>query len=254
MDAYEGGAKYNSSSLYVYGIATAADSLSMIRKLVYDSGEMTLSELNAILLQNWEGNELLRMRIRKDPDKFGNNRELPDQIACDISQYCADVINATPNMRGGHFKAALFSIDHNYYYGERTGASADGRKAGEIISRNTGASSTMDRCGVTAHVQSVAKLPLNHFPTGSVVDVMLHPSAVSGEDGLEVFYQLVRSYFAKGGFGIHGNVMDAAILRDAQAHPEKYPNLQVRVCGWNVYFVNLSRQEQNEFIARAEAC
>jgi len=253
-DAYAGGAKYNSSSLYGYGLATVTDSLTILRKFVYESGEWTLEDFNRVLLSNWKGQELLRMRIRKDPDKFGNNRELPDQLACELCQHLADFINAASNARGGHFKAAMFSIDHNYYYGERLGASADGRMKGEIISRNTGASSTMDRSGVTAHIRSVAKLPLGDLPTGSVLDIMLHPSAVSGEEGLEVFYQLLRTYFSLGGYGIHGNVMDAAILRDAQAHPEKYPNLQVRVCGWNVYFVNLSREEQNEFIARAEAC
>lgn len=254
MDAYAGGAKYNNSSLYGYGIATAADSLAMIQKWVYERRVLTLRELNGALLANWKGRETLQMRVRNDPDKFGNNRELPDRLACELSECFAEAVNATANGRGGHFKAALFSIDANYYYGKRLGASADGRMAGDIISRNTGAASTRDRSGVTAHIKSVTRLNIQHFPTGSVLDILLHPSAVSGEDGLDAFYQLLKTYFRLGGFAIHGNVMDAAVLRRAQAHPEAYANLQVRVCGWNVYFVNLSREEQDEFIARAEAC
>lgn len=251
-DAYAGGAKYNNSSFYGYGCATLADSLVTIKKLVYDQKLYTLPQLNEILLSNWENQELLRLRIRKDPDKWGNNRPLPDAICRELCTYYADIVNGRPNGRGGHFKAALFTIDFNYYYGEHLGASADGRRTGDIISRNLGATSAMDKNGVTALIQSVTKLPHGEYPNGSVLDIMLHPSAVSGEEGLNAFYRILESYIELGGFAIHGNVMDPVVLRDAQQHPEKYPNLQVRVCGWNVYFNNLSRAEQDEFIARAE--
>lgn len=252
-DAYAGGAKYNNSSCYLYSNGTMADELAMIRKHVYQNKECTLAQLNEMLLANWEGHEAFRLRMRRDEDKWGNNRALPDEICRDLCAHCAARINATANGRGGRFKASLFTIDYNYFYGERLGASADGRKAGEILSRNVGAASTMDRSGVTALIASACKLDFTEFPTGSVLDVLLHPSAVAGEDGLRAFEQLILTYCEQGGYAIHGNVMDARVLRDAQAHPEKYPHLQVRVCGWNVYFVNLSRAEQDEFIARAEA-
>ena len=253
MDAYAGGAKYNNSSMYVYGNGTLADSLAMIDKLVYQSHQLTLGELNEILLADWKDHDLLRMRARRDPDKWGNNRALPDALCAEMCKYAARLINETPNARGGHFKAALVTIDKNYPYGQHLGASADGRMRGEPISRNMGAVSTMDRCGVTAMIESACKVDMAQYPTGSVLDIMLHPSAVAGADGLEAFYRLLVTYFEKGGYAIHGNVMDAAVLRQAQAHPEKYPHLQVRVCGWNVYFVNLSKEEQDDFIARAEA-
>ncbi len=109
----------------------------------------------------------------------------------------------------------------------------------------------MDRQGVTAHIRSVTKLDHAAYPTGSVLDLVLHPSAVAGEDGMDAFESLVRSYFALGGYAVHFNVLDSRVLERAQREPEKYENLQVRVCGWNVYFVNLSRGEQDELIARA---
>lgn len=90
------------------------------------------------------------------------------------------------------------------------------------------------------------------FPNGSVLDFVLHPSAVSGEDGLAAFYGILLTYFRKGGFALHGNVFCAKDLKAAQAEPEKYATLQVRVCGWNVYFVNLSKVEQDAFIRQAE--
>ena len=81
---------------------------------------------------------------------------------------------------------------------------------------------------------------------------MLHPSAVTGEDGLDAMYGIVKTYFAMGGLAMHGNVFDAKVLRAAQKTPEKYKNLQVRVCGWNAYFVNLSKEEQDSFITQSE--
>lgn len=251
MDAYEGGAKYNNSSIHGYGNGTVTDCMAAIKKFIYDQKRMTLKEFNQILLNNWEGHEHLRLEIRKDQDKWGNNRKLPDEIGVTISHSFGDHINGALNGRGGRFKAALFSIDHNYYYGKRLGASADGRLRGELISRNTGAASTMDRNGITALIQSVTKLDHSKYPDGSVLDFMLHPATVAGDEGLEAFYQLLMAYTNLGGFAMHGNVMDPDILREAQKHPEKYSTLQVRVCGWNVYFVNLRKEEQDEFIARA---
>ncbi len=90
---------------------------------------------------------------------------------------------------------------------------------------------------------------------GSVLDIILHTSAVSGEDGLDAFYGILMTYIKRGGFAVHGNVFNSADLRAAQADPEKYKNLQVRVCGWNAYFINLTKAEQDEFIKQAEnAC
>jgi formate C-acetyltransferase len=132
-------------------------------------------------------------------------------------------------------------------------ATPDGRLAGEPLSKNLCASIGMDREGITSLIKSVTSIDLADFPTGSVLDVILHPSAVSGDDGLDTFYVLLDTYFRKGGFAMHGNVFDADTLKKAQANPEKYRNLQVRVCGWNAYFVNLSKVEQDCFIRQAEA-
>jgi len=252
VDAFNGGAKYNNSSLYMYSNATLVDSLAVINKLVYQNKEMTLGELSGILDANWEGHEMLRLRALRDENKWGNDRAIPDDYCVDLCEEAARYINSLPNGRGGRFKAAMYTIDHNYQFGEHTGATADGRRAGEITSRNLGASSGMDRSGVTALMRSCAKLDLTEFPTGTVVDIMLHPTAVAGDSGLEAFTSLIVSYMEMGGYAIHGNVFDAKVLRAAQENPEAYKNLQVRVCGWNVYFVNLNRAEQDEFIRRAE--
>jgi formate C-acetyltransferase len=250
-DAYAGGARYNNSSFWAYSPGSLVDGLSAIYKLVYREKKFTLPELVKILDADWKGREDLRREMLRDLDKWGNNRELPDRICVEISKNFAEAVNGLRNGRGGRFKAAMFTINYNVDYGVKTGASADGRKKGEPLSRNMGASTAMDRAGVTALIESVTKLDHSAFPDGSVLDVMLHPSAVEGAEGLNAFVSLVKSYMSFGGFAIQFNVFNTSTLKDAQANPEKYANLQVRLCGWNVYWNDLSEVEQNAFIKRA---
>ena len=132
-------------------------------------------------------------------------------------------------------------------------ASADGRFTGETLSQNSGASFGADACGVTAHLMSVARAIDGYkVPNGSIVDIDLHKSATEGEEGISALVSTLRTYFAMGGFGVHYNVLNVDILRAAKKSPEDYPNLQVRLCGWNVLFANLSEKEKDEFIRRAE--
>ena len=145
-----------------------------------------------------------------------------------------------------------FSIDNCFWLGKGTAASADGRRCGEPISKNSCASIGRDKAGVTALISSVAKAEPALAPNGGVLDIVLHPSAVAGDDGLNAFAALIRTYFGLGGFAAHFNVFSADELKKAQKTPEKYSTLQVRVCGWNAYFVDLPREQQDAFIATAE--
>ena len=131
-------------------------------------------------------------------------------------------------------------------------ATPDGRMAGEPLSKNLCAVNAMDKKGITALINSVTVFDHALYPNGSVLDVVLHPSAVSGQDGLEAFYGVLKTYLAKGGMALHGNVFEAKDLIAAQKNPEKYKNLQVRVCGWNAHFINLSKEEQDAFIEQAQ--
>ena len=252
VDVYEGGAKYNNSSMYLYCIASVVDSVCAVKELVFESKKYTFAELGEILKKNWVGYEQDRLAALRLTHKYGNNDPIADAIAVEMSDFCAKLVNNQPNGRGGVFKAALFSIDECFKVGARTMATPDGRKAGDILSKNLCATVAMDKKGVTGLINSVTKMDLADFATGSVLDIVLHPSAVRGEDGLEAFYGILKTYFLKGGFAMHGNVFNAADLRAAQQNPEEYANLQVRVCGWNAYFVNLSKTEQDAFIAQAE--
>ena len=215
--------------------------------------KVSLASFFEILKNDWKGYEKLRFEAKRLPEKYGNGISFVDDIAAEISNHFASVVNGYPNGRGGVFKAGLFSIDWYITYGKHTMATPDGRHAGEPLSKNLNPMSAMDRNGITALIHSVTRIDHTKFSNGSVLDIMLHPSAVQSEEGLHAFYSILMTYMKKGGYAIHGNVLRAADLRAAQEDPEKYRNLQVRVCGWNAYFVNLTKIEQDEFIKQAES-
>lgn len=252
VDIYDGGAKYNNSSLSFYSLASLVDSLCAIKALVFEEKALTLPQLTEVLKNNWKDQPLLRARALKLPEKFGVNNPVADELSVALCVYCSGLVTGRPNGRGGVFKAALYTIDHCVKLGENTMATPDGRLAGTPLSKNLCAVTGMDRKGVTGLIHSAGKLDHSLFPNGTVLDVVLHPSAVAGEEGLEAFYSIIMTYLKMGGLAIHGNVFHPEDLKKAQADPESYKNLQVRVCGWNAYFVNLSKVEQDAFIQQAE--
>ena len=154
--------------------------------------------------------------------------------------------------RGGVLRVGLDSITNCIGQGEKTAASADGRLSGQQVSKNLCATNGMDRGGITAYMQSVLKLDTPAFLGAAVLDFMLHPSAVEGEKGLAAFEALVKAFFQMGGFAIQGNIVSTETLRKAQLEPEKYSTLQIRVCGWNEYFVKLDKIKQDAFIKQSE--
>ena len=136
--------------------------------------------------------------------------------------------------------------------GNDTAATPDGRLAGEPISKNTAASIGRDKKGVTALMNSMLKIDSVQTPDAYVADIALHESAVRGEEGMMAFKGLLLAFMKKGGFSVHFNVLSPEVLKQAQREPEKYRNIQIRLCGWNVRFVDLPKRDQDEFILQSE--
>ncbi len=249
---YFGGTPYNNSSICTYGLATAADAVEAVRQAVFAEKRITLPQLAETLLQNWEGEELLRQRIQKTYPKFGNGIESVDTLARELSSLAMDTINNRPNGRGGVFRTGLFSIDWFIGAGRTSLASPDGRLRGEPISKNLCAGMGQDKNGVTSLLLSAASLEHDKCADGNVLDLMLHKTAVAGEDGLTAMTSLIHAYLANGGYGIQMNVFDGEILRQAQEKPADFETLQVRLCGWNAYFTTLSKPLQEDLIRRTE--
>ena len=244
-------AKYNSSSLNAIGLATATDSLAAIKKAVFEDKAVTLKEFTEILRSDWKEKEHLRLLIKNKYPKFGQGDAKTDAIATRIVDVLSKNVSYKPNVKGGKWRLGLFSINWRWDLGEKTAASADGRFSGETLSQNTSASFGADKEGATAHLLSVSKIDTSKTPNGAIVDIDLHSSAVRGENGLNALTASLKTYFELGGFSVHYNVLDTNTLMDARKNPEKYPTLQVRLCGWNVLFSSLSEAEQDEFIARS---
>ena len=162
-------------------------------------------------------------------------------------------MNGVPNSRGGIFIASGHCARQFIELGAKTGATPDGRRAGEEMSKNLSPTMGADTEGATALLNTLASASVVDLPGDYPLDVMLHPSACAGQAGLEAMKTLVRVFHANGGSVVQFTVFSAEELRDAQAHPEKYEDLQVRVCGWNVRWNDLPRSEQDKYIERAEA-
>ena len=252
VDIYSSGAKYCNSSMLGVGIATLTDALLAVKKFVFEEQKISFAEFKTCLANNWEGYEQLRLACLNHPVKYGNHLPEADGLATEIFNYFADMLNGKPNGWGGVFRCSVFSVNRYLTMGEKTGATPDGRRSGDFLSKNTAAVVGQDKNGVTALLQSLLCFDYTKTPNGSVADIVLHASAVKGEEGLNAFKGLLMAYMAGGGYAVHFNVLDHEILRKAQQNPEEYQNLQIRLCGWNVYFVNLTKQEQDDFITQAE--
>lgn len=254
-DALRSGSVYNDDRIMFGFIADLADSLTNIKKYVFDKKLLSLTDLRNVLDSDFKDNEKLHLKLLGDRDKYGNNKSLPDGIVTDLVDYLCTLVCGRPNSeaRGGTWNIGFHVARHSYIQGPKTASSANGRLRGTELSKNISASMGMNREGATAAILSATKIDATKFTSDAALDLGLLPSAVKGEDGLEAMYGLLMTFVKRGGHAIHINVFNAETLRDAQAHPEKYKDLQIRVCGWNVLWNNINKEEQNGFIRQAEA-
>lgn len=195
--------------------------------------------------------EDLRAMIDEVP-KFGNDNEEVDMFARDVAYTYTKPLLNYKNPRGGQFQAGLYPVSANVPLGAQTGATPDGRLAHTPVADGVSPSAGKDVFGPTAAANSVSKLDHGIASNGTLFNQKFHPTALSGEKGLENFVALIRSYFDQKGSHMQFNVVDRETLLDAQAHPEKYAHLVVRVAGYSALFTTLSKSLQDDIIRRTE--
>ena len=242
----------NGTTVMMIGIATTIDALLAVKEIVYERKEMSLAELGKTMSENWKGHEQLRLRMLRSKRKWGNNDPTANALGAELVKFCAAKYNGKPNPGGGRFIASGHTARQHIELGRQTGATPDGRKAGEEMSKNLSPTMGADTEGVTALIDTLAVLDARDLPGDFSLDVALLPNTVAGDKGREAMRTLIETYFANGGMVIQFNIQSPETLRDAQKHPEKYENLQVRVCGWNVRWNDIPKVEQDKFILRAE--
>jgi formate C-acetyltransferase len=248
----QGGARYNFCNWDVIGVANLADGLAAIEQLVYRQQQLTLPELAAVLQQDWEGHETLRQQVLNRTPHFGNDLEAVDALARRLIHTFSDQLKRRRPFRGGEYILGTTAGGENMHieFGRVTGATADGRRAGQPLADSLGAAQGRDRQGVTALLNSVAGLPHHLLPTATTLNVKLDPSLLAAEAGREQIAALIEAHFAAGGQQCQFNLVDREQLLAARRHPEAHGDLVVRVAGYSAPFTSLWADLQDEIIAR----
>ena len=250
-DYNAGGARYNHTFIQFVGIGSLTDSLSAVRQLVFDEGDLSLEDLVAALDADFAGREPLRQKLLHRTHKYGNDDDFADELMVRAFNTVVEEVDGRPNTKGGRYQVEMLPTTCHVYFGSVTGAMPDGRKAGMALSEGISPVQGADRRGPTAVVKSAAKM--DHLKTGgTLLNMKVTPALLQDETGIDRLAQLVRSYFKLDGHHVQFNVVTAETLRQAQAQPDAYRDLIVRVAGYSDYFCDLSRELQEEIIARTE--
>jgi formate C-acetyltransferase len=252
LDMTCGGAKYNFSSISGRGLGTVADSLAVIKKLVFEEKALTMNELIDAINNNYNGKENIRQLFLNRAPKYGNDNDFADNIAKDIAEMFCDEVSKHSTIRGGIFRPSFFSYGMHVVEGSFLGATPNGRRAGEAVSNSISPSNGVEMKGPTAILKSCSKINHRKISNGCALNLKLLPSFLRTEGGIKNLAFLIKTYFDLGGMEVQLNVVDNKVLRDAQKNPEKYKDLVVRVSGYSAYFVDLGKSIQDDIINRTE--
>ena len=251
-DVSSGGAKYNSYGGTATGLATTADSLTALKYIVYDKKIATREEFLDAILKNWEGYESLRQRVLNEVPHYGNNDPYADAEMKYVMDLYYDITRAFSTCRCKVYKCGTFGASDHVVQGEITWATPDGRKTGEPIADACSPAQGRDTNGPTSVFCSATNFEHGHYMDGMALNLKIHPSSLQADDGVEKLEDMTKAYFEDGGMEIQYNVVSADTLRKAQANPEEYHNLVVRIAGFSAYFVDMTTEMQNDIISRAE--
>ncbi len=249
LDYYNGGPRYNTTYIQCCGIGTITDSLSALKKFVYEARILTLRELKAALDANFKGYEKLRLTLLNKTPKFGNDDDFADEIMRRVYETLFCAIDGRPNTRGGQYHLNMLSTTCHVYFGTMLGATPDGRFAGSPESDGTSPSHGADRKGPTAVCKSLGKMD-QVKSGGTLLNQRFLPDVLEGEAGLVQLSQLIRGYFRLDGHHIQFNVVGTQTLKAARENPEEYRDLLVRVAGYSDYFCDLTSDLQEEIMMR----
>ncbi len=251
-DITDGGAVYNYHSICFLGTANTADSMVALKQLVFDDPQVSRAELLQALRENFKGHERLRQRLLRRAPKYGNDQPDVDDLA---RRVCEDFITLMDGMRSplnGRYFVHLFSFLLNIDFGKNIGATPDGRLAGEPLAYSLSAHQGRDILGVTAMLNSLARLPHHRAAGASAAIVEIDPVLVKGESGARTLAQFIEAAVRMRVGQLQWNVTTVERLRQAQQDPDRYGNLAVRVAGFSQMFKLISPELQEHIIARTK--
>lgn len=250
-DLTRGGARYNHVAIGNCSLATVVDSLAAIKWAVFDHQLLTLEELAECLRNNFQGREDLRQRLRHAP-KYGNDDPEVDALAVWIADLYNRECRKHPFWIGGVHRPYMLSNGSHISWGATIGATPDGRLAGSPLSNGVSPSNGAERNGLTAVLQSVARVCAVPLSDGTILNATINPLTIRTDEGLHKFVSLIEAYFSLGGRQVQFNPVSRDLLLDAQKHPENYPELVVKVSGISFRYIDLPKHIQDDIIARTE--
>ena len=248
---YNGGPVYNALSPHFGGIPDTANAMYAIRKLVFEEQRLSFADFMHILKNNWAGEEALRQYVRTHYTCYGNDNDEVDRIAAqiirDFVEDCRQVESRNDILR----PPGISTFGRQIEWREMRPASPHGFRRGDILAGNISPTPSTDTAGATAIIRSACKADYSRLTCGTALDIRLDPKAVSGESGITAIVGLLGAFLALGGFFLQIDVIDNAVLLDAQAHPENHQSLSVRISGWSARFVTLDKNWQDMVIERS---
>lgn len=248
-----GGAIYNFTTVHGVGFSSTANAISAINEIIFNKGKITLEELKANLDSNYKGDTGSFIKsILSNAPKFGNDDDRADTFAINLMDIYMNNLRSLKNSKGGTYTPSIFTATSNIPFGARCLASPDGRKSSEPLSDGISPAHGTDVNGPIAVLNSLSKLPNFLAAGGALLNQKLDPALVADRKGLDNFASLIKTFFMNKGFHVQFNIVTQETLRDAQKNPSKYKDLMVRVSGWSAYFVQLSKEEQEDIIERTE--
>jgi formate C-acetyltransferase len=251
-DITDGGAVYNYHSVCLLGAPNAADAMMALQKLVFEDGAIPAVELLQALRDNFQGCESLRQMLLKRAPKYGNDCAEVDEIARRVCEHFIALMDRMESPLGGRYFVHLFSFVCHIVFGKTVGATPDGRFAEEPLAYSLSAHQGRDVNGITALLNSLARLPHDRAAGASAAIIELDPAVVRDEGGVQRLVQLTQTAVAKGIGQFQWNVISAERLIQAQEDPERYGNIAVRVAGFSQMFKLVDREMQDHIIGRTK--
>ena len=250
VEVNAGGARYNSTGCQGVGLADVIDSFSAIDQLVFKERKLSLKDFVSVVDENFVYNEDLRTYIMNRVPKYGDNSELSDRYAKIISGLYAEAVTSFKNPRNGSYFPGFWTMTTHMGFGARLPALPSGRRNNEALSNGASPGNGSDRRGPTASLSSAANIDNRLISNGYALNQKLSKTFIMDESRNILLDGIILGFFKKGGMQIQFNITDHTILRDAKAHPEKYPDLVVRVSGYSAYFNDLTDKMKEELINR----
>lgn len=251
IDVTAGGAHYNFSGIQMIQVANLADSLAVLKDLVYTKHMITQKEMLAALQANFEGYDMIHTMVENKVPKYGNDVAWVDHLGAQWCRYFRAQLRHYQNPRGGLYHTGMYTVSAHVPMGENVGASPDGRKAREPLA-DGGLSAVYGRDlqGPTALLKSVSRMDNNLTTNGGLLNMKFLPSFFASAEGRANFERFLRVFVDLEIPHIQFNVVNREDLLDAKIHPERHRSLTIRVAGYTAYFVELAGKLQDEIIAR----